>query len=408
MADDKLSQKLDTYLERSRRTIQQWLLASNQAEMQRYNGNIIYPIKHPLQLIYTYILLDPHLSSVIQQRKTRVLSEQFAFVDDQGNIHEEATALLSKKWFGTIQEGIIDSRFFGYSLLEVQELVENEIKDVKIVNRGNVIPEFFAVVKNPYNVTAASLIPLEHRNDEDYYILIDSGTLGILNQVVPQVMTKRTVQSYWSEVATIWGQPAVVLSTDDKDQIGKYVQDLSKFIQSRNIVIGTQDKFEVIANAAGDPYNIFGQLIELTNLEMSKAIVSQTSTSDEKAYVGSSEVHERIAEELGEEDRGYVTYAINDIVFPKLIALGYPLKGLTFRYLTKEKRTYQDKLDTINQLTVAGYFPEGEDIKTYLDLPYDIPTSIYLNQAAPVDNSKALALVAQRQSLKKKVRTKVK
>lgn len=372
MAEEKLSNQLDTYLDRARKTIQLWIQAHTNAELQRVNGNIIYPIKFPLQMIYDYVTLDAHLSSVIQQRKSKVLGEEFAVVDESGNINEEATKLLSKQWFSRVQEGIIDSRFYGYNLLEIGEILEGEVSVVKTIQRGNVIPELRAIVKNPYQVSAGSLIPIDSRNDSDYYILVDSETLGILNQVVPHVMIKRTVTSYWSEHATVHGMPATVLKTDNKDQIGKYQSDMQRFIQSRNIVIGLADEFQVIANAGGDPHAIYGELINICNWEISKAIVGQTSTSDEKSYVGSAEVHERVANEISEADREYMTYVVNDIVFPKLIALGYRIEGLSFKFITKEKRSYAEKLNTIDQLRRSMYRMDGDSVKAYLDLPFDI------------------------------------
>ncbi|MEJ1242119.1 DUF935 family protein [Chryseolinea sp. T2] len=352
--------------------------------------------------IYESILIDAHLSSVLQQRKSKVLGEEFVVVDANGNINEDATALLSKKWFSAILEGVIDSRFFGYSLIEVQDLVSGEIVSVKPFPRGNVIPEFKAIIRNPYQVTEGTLIPIEGRNDSDYYILIDSETLGILNQVVNLVLIKRTVMSYWAEHATIHGMPALILRSDNLDQTPKYLADMQKYLVSRNIVIGQNDTLEVLNSASNDPHQIYGQLINLCNWEISKAIVGQTSTSDEKSYVGSAEVHQDILNEISEADREYMSYFVNDVVFPKLSALGYGLDGLSFKFITREKRSYAEKLSTINQLTLAGYYPLGKDLKDYLDLPFEVPdyagekaeagtAANAVEKKSPIETAKAIA-----------------
>ncbi|HTF18149.1 MAG TPA: DUF935 family protein [Chryseolinea sp.] len=372
MAEDKLSDKLDIYYDRSRKTIQAWVSAHIRAELQRINGQIQVPIKKPLQDIYDSILLDPHLSSVIQQRKSKVLGEEFAVMDDRGNIDDELTKLFSKQWFNKLQEAIIDSKFYGYSLVEIQELIDSEIKDVKLISRGNVIPELRSIVKNPYQVNLGQLIPIDGRNDSDYYILVDSQNLGILNSVVVHALIKRITIAMWGDHAQTFGIPMTVLKTDNRDQTAKYQADMQRLITNRNIVTGLSDELEIIATSSTDAHKIYSELINLCNSEMSKAVLSVTMTTDDGSSRSQSEVHERVADEVSDSDREYMTYIINDIVFPKLIALGYRLENSHFKFISKEKRSYQERLDTINQLTLSGYQAEGEDIKQYLDLPFDV------------------------------------
>lgn len=371
MADNKLkiSESLDTYFDRSRKTISQWVTAHINSELQRVNGNVTVPLKKPLQDIYDYILIDSHLSSVVEQRKSKVLGEEYGvFVNDV--VDADLSALFAKQWFNKLQGAIIDSKVYGYNLIEIQELINNEINDIKIINRGNVIPELRAIVKNPYQTN--SLIPIDNRNDSDYYILVDSGDLGLLNKVVPLVMMKRLTMSMWSSHAETFGIPPVILKTDNRDQVNKFHEDLTKFVHSRKIVIGNEDSLEVLQASTTDPHNIYKELIETCNAEISKAIIGQTSTTDMKSFVGSAEVHERVANEISEADREYVTYAINDIVFPKLIALGYKLENATFKYISKEKRSYKEKLDTIKNLKESGYAINPADVKSYLDLPFEL------------------------------------
>lgn len=142
---DKFSESLDTYFDRSRKTISQWVIAHISSELQRVNGNIIYPVKKPLQDIYDYIMLDAHLSSVVQQRKSKVLGEEFAVMDANGNVNEELTKLLSKQWFNKVTEAIIDGKVYGYNLIEVQELIEDEIKrEIDFIHVGGAFSDLWS------------------------------------------------------------------------------------------------------------------------------------------------------------------------------------------------------------------------------------------------------------------------
>lgn len=371
MAEQRLSETLDSYFDRSRKTISQWVNAHVRSELTKVNGNITVPVKKPLQDIFDYVMLDPHLNSVVQQRKSKVTGEEFAIFTNNV-IDEELTAQLSKQWFSKIQDSIIDSKVYGYNLIEIQELVDNQIKDVKIIGRGNVIPEMRSIVKNPLQVSINSLIPIDNRNDSAYYILVDSGDLGFLNKVVPLVMMKRLTLSNWAFHAEVFGIPPIILKTDNQDQINKFHEDLTKFVHSRKIVISNSDSLEVLDSSSTDAHKIYKELIETCNAEISKSVIGQTSTTDVKAYVGSAEVHERVAAEIAESDREFVSYVMNDIVFPKLIALGYKLENASFKYVSKEKRSYQEKLDTVKVLKETGYFADADAVKLYLDLPFDL------------------------------------
>jgi hypothetical protein len=384
MAENRISESLDTYFDRTRKTISQWVTAHINSELSKVNGSIILPIKKPLQDIYDYVMLDAHLTSVVQQRVSKVLGEEFAIMDSNGNIDDELTKQFSKQWFGKVQKAIIDTKLYGYNLIEIQELIDNEIRDVKIVSRGNVIPEMKAVIKNPYQVSLASLISLENRNDSDYYVLVDSETLGLLNQVVPLVMIKRLTTSMWGEHSQSYGLPMTILKSDNTDQVHKYQQDMQRFIQNRNIVIGLSDSLEVTSQSGSDPHKIYLELINNCNAEISKAVIGQTMTTDNGSSRSQSEVHERVANEISEADREYMTYVINDLVFPKLIALGYRLENATFKFIFKEKRTYQEKLDTIKNLKDTGYAIDPDDVKQYLDLPFDVET---VDESSVMENS---------------------
>lgn len=384
-SNNKISESLDTYFDRSRKTISQWVTAHINSELQKVNGTITVPIKKPLQDIYDYALLDAHLSSVVEQRKAKVLGEEYGvFVGDV--VDNDLTKLFSKQWFNKLQSAVIDSKVYGYNLIEVQDLIDSEIRDIKTISRGNVIPELRAIVKNPYQTN--SLIPIDNRNDSDYYILVDSGELGLLNKVVPLVMMKRLTMSMWASHAETFGIPPTILKTDNKEHVDKFHQDLTKFVHSRKIVIGTADSLDVLQTSGTDPHNIYKELIETCNAEISKAIIGQTMTTDNGSSRSQSEVHERVANEISEADREYMTYAINDIVFPKLIALGYRLENATFKYISRAKRSYEEKLKTITTLIKEnGYMIDPENVREYLDLPFEVEPAA--NSTNTEINSKA-------------------
>ena len=82
----------------------------------------------------------------------------------------------------------------------------------------------------------------------------------------------------------------------------------------------------------------------MCNDETSKAVSWQTGTSDEKAFVGGAEVHERVLNDYVEARKRSQGYHINEELFPFLIENGYPLEGKEFRYYIPEDQQ-QDDID---------------------------------------------------------------
>jgi Protein of unknown function (DUF935). len=60
------------------------------------------------------------------------------------------------------------------------------------------------------------------------------------------------------------------------------------------VFFDTDDLIELVESNRSDAYNVFDMMIQRCNSEISKLILGQTGTLDEKAYVGSAEVQERV------------------------------------------------------------------------------------------------------------------
>ena len=71
---------------------------------------------------------------------------------------------------------------------------------------------------------------------------------------------------------------------------------------------------------SGNPHHIFLDFIKINNEENSKGINGQVATADEKAFVGSAEVQERILNDYTESRLRSLMYFHNEITLPFLIA----------------------------------------------------------------------------------------
>lgn len=99
-----------------------------------------------------------------------------------------------------------------------------------------------------------------------------------------------------------------------------------------------------------DFYKIYLENIQSCNENISKLINGQTGTTDEKAYVGSAEVHERILNDYTFSRLRKMEYIINNQLIPFLIYWGYPLNDCKFQYtdlLPKEQPVINENLSEL-------------------------------------------------------------
>lgn len=65
---------------------------------------------------------------------------------------------------------------------------------------------------------------------------------------------------------------------------------------------------------------------------MSKGVLGQTMTIDNGSSQSQSETHLEVFENICAADAKLIEYVVNDDLIPKMIRLGFPLAGLTFKW----------------------------------------------------------------------------
>ena len=112
------------------------------------------PNRSRLYDIYGDAVLDAHLSGCIGQRKGKTLQKDFRLVGQDGKENAEATELLQQEWFSDFMDLALDSRFWGPTLIQMGDIVNDEngimrYDGVELVPRKHVVPEYGVVVKSP-------------------------------------------------------------------------------------------------------------------------------------------------------------------------------------------------------------------------------------------------------------------
>src|SRR5690606_19586925 len=123
-------------------------------------------------------------------------------------------------------------------------------------------------------------------------------------------------------------------STDRKrlDQLQTMMQQM---VSSAYAIIQGTEKIEVMQTPGVDAHKVFDELISRMNSEISKRVLGQDGTSDNKdasGTYGSLKVLQGVAEDRHQADKASVLYVINQELFPRLVKLGYPLAGIRFEW----------------------------------------------------------------------------
>lgn len=337
-----LNQLLQTAKTRQRQDISNWLSALRAAE------NIDTPRLQSLMRVYDSIIIDLHLSSVINTRKLRVMGETFVIQDASGNEDAEKTALLSKPWFYEFISLAMDCIFKGYGIIELGDVnIDGELVNVDEIPREHIVPR-----KGEILIALSDAKGIQWKTNEVAARLIEVGNpndLGLLMKAAPVVLMKKNVLSAWSEYAEVFGMPIRIgkISSQNETDRMRMENFLKEMGTAPYAVVDINDDIQFAETKNTGAIDVYDKFIDRVDAQISKLIFGQTMTSDNGTSYGQAKVHEGIAEDYTSADRRFIEFLINYQLLPKLTQyFGYDFNGVKFKFNIKEEITELDlKID---------------------------------------------------------------
>jgi hypothetical protein len=323
---------------RTRADVLTWKSALAMAE------NIDNPKLYPYYNLVKDMLLDAHTTSQIKNRKLKTLSANFSIKKANGETHTELTSQLQKSvWFGDIIGHILDSEYFGYTLIELNRQVTDAGNDdvpfldveVTLVPRQNVIPQKGIILKDYTDDKG-----LDYMNASEYGTwLLDFGgvgDLGLINKAIPHILFSRFAQSCWSELCEIYGIPPRVMKTNTRDRqaFNRAEKMMTDMGAAAWFIIDETEQFEWATTGVPSTGEVYDGLIKLCrdniSLLISGAIIGQDTKYGSKGKEVSSQ---DMLQALVDADQTMVEQCMNDKVLPALYAIGVlPEEGLSLVY----------------------------------------------------------------------------
>ena len=315
-------------LDRTVKDLARWKLAMQSAE------NVFNPQRKLLYELYEDVVIDEHLTSVMDQRRLSLTNASLVF-QKEGEEVEMVQAIVNTLAFERLLEWIVDSKFYGYSLIYA-DFANSNGPAIDLVPRMHVVPERGIVVSQPGNQTGICYLEPPYTNL--YFGVGRPKDLGLLLKAAPLTILKKNNVSDWAAFNEVFGQPLrkATYSPGDPTQKAQLEQALANMGSMNYVVVPEGSNLEIVGTNQSTASDTYNKLTNHFDQAISKLIVGQTMTTESGSSLSQSEVHERVSNKIGQADRRYVLKVLESVVKPMLIAQGIPADG-NFQFIEEEE-----------------------------------------------------------------------
>ncbi|HRA60478.1 MAG TPA: DUF935 family protein [Bacteroidia bacterium] len=353
----EIIQKIEvTQTRRASQDIDSWRNAIKAAE------SIFAPRRVLLYDLYSEILLDGHLTAVIEKRKLSVSNTPLHFVQE-GKVNQQITNMIATENFLVLLGYILESKMWGHSLIELS--FEDGILVPQLIPRKHVVPEKGIILRNQNDVGGVSFRELPYQN---YTLEVgEKDSLGLLMKAAQYVIYKRGGFGDWAQYCELFGMPFRVAKYDGYDE--KTRTDLENALKAAGsaayIVIPKEADLNFIQNNTSGSSILYDMLIDTCNKELSKLILGQTMTTEAGGALAQAKVHQEVEKEIHYADKLFVKNILNDRLIPLLQVHGFNVDGGKFIFQEKENIDKKTRLDMDLKLSEKIRIDDSYFYETY-------------------------------------------
>lgn len=340
-------------------------------------------------------MTDPHLIGIHRKRLVGACRTPIEFIRNE-KADDQINELLKQPWFRRFRKEVVESEFWGFSLLQFYRDIDGNI-DFDSIPRKHYDPVQKIVLRYQSDTDGA---PLEMFSNT-LVVGNDPRGLGIMSAVMPYVLYKRGNIGDWAQFCQIFGMPIREYTYDagDEEARRRLVEDARK--QGANAVYihpeGSTLTLHESGNKSGssDLYNNFS---DKCDSQMSIAILGNTLTTDAKATGTQAlgTVHKQEEDEIKDEDQALILSVLNSAHMRKILAsLGYNVEGGEFRFIEVKDIDKTVQLQVVTQMMDRG-LPIDDD---YLYDTFDIDKPANYDQMKAEAQKKADEKAAQQQAV---------
>ena len=340
--------------------------------------------------IYKELLVDPHLTATILQRKMQVLQMGWEVDSESEQLRNEGIEIMRSFPMQEIVSQMLDSILFGFNVSEIiwqKEKVKNPsgINKEKAFHGTRIVPkeiiakpqEWFAFDnENELKIIEGAKLGANKKSALPKYKFILSRHQAtfdnpygekILQKCYWPVKLKQSSIESWNELIEKYGVPyliGVVSDTATSTEKEAVIDDLLDMIENNVVTRGESQQIEIKEQTSYDVGQMFEKMVEFQNKEISKAVLSVTLTIDvgTSGSYKASDVHRQMLEYIGISDKKIVEGGLNQM-FDYYTELNYGKSSEKIRVKLSKKEAITDETaerdKTLSEIGVKftkGYF----------------------------------------------------
>jgi phage gp29-like protein len=336
-------------LQRLKLDIQRWRNAVLTAE------SVLNPYRIELQRNYNEIAINAHIKACVERRKNLTLLRDFDFYKG-----EEEVELKNKKMVLDVIEESLNAIFYGYSLLQIEDIVDG-MGSVCLIPRERIIPERQTITTSTqYDANGVKFYDEQYK---DWLIWMPTRSessnttcgLGLFNVLAPYEIYIRNANTAWSEYQQIYGVPLRIGKTNTREKLMRdnMSQMMADMGRSGWAVVDIDDQIEMVdgGKGGGASDNFLG-LINYCEKVISKVILGHADALDSTpGKLGAETSVDKALSETQQKDGLYIEHLLNEKVFPQFAKLGLKeFDGLRIEF----ENNHDENLEKINEAEILN------------------------------------------------------
>jgi phage gp29-like protein len=389
----KKSEKVQTVRQQLERIRQD---AGTRREAIREAEQDFFPYRVKLQRLYLNTKENGHIKACIDRRKDLSLLRNWEFVNPNGTVNEQVMAIFTeniggkasnKYWFTQLCSFILDAQYYGYSLVHLGDIINNEFPKIKMIRRWHVSPDRKEVSAYPYMPYGTKFNEDPYRN---WYIyattLNDDGVskcgYGLFYILSIYEIFLRNLMGFNGDFIELFAQPFRVGHTNKTDEVER-----SEFA---NVLQNMGTSGWALLDDIGDDIKLLESHLGGTGFQGYDNFEQRLEAGVSKIILGHADAIKSIPGKLGNDgkdspaehamrdkqsnDGTYLQQIINTEVIPKLRGLGFNITiGVVGRL--KNDNEYIDNANNVTDLAVkikqAGLQIEGQYFTKQTGIPLE-------------------------------------
>jgi phage gp29-like protein len=321
--------------------------------------NVDYSRRYKLYDLYADILMDTHLSGVIDRRIFSVLSSNIEFRRD-GKPDDAISEQIRSPWFRRLVKDVLDAQFWGFTLCQFYRDVEWVNYD--LIPRKHADPVRRLILRYQTDITGVSW-------DEyaDLLFVGDRDSMGLLAKAAPWVIYKRNTTADWAQFSEVFGMPIreYTYETDDDEARRRALDDAMNTGSIAVFVHSSDSAMKLVeSNNKTGSADLYERLCERCNNEISKLILGNTLTTEasDKGTQALGTVHKKAEEVVAESDRRYVLDVLNYNMTDIFLSMGINTEGGEFCFIEpKDISRLKEEINILATLKNAFNLPISDD-----------------------------------------------